>query len=125
MKRYFSEITLFCNKLNKGIWGIIIKVSKQCVEPSIQSQKLSFLRYSFPLQRNKHLRLLIDIHNISKYRSLGISWTKDTIFLMLNIVQDCQIFPLLLETPPPSIFRSFHQNSYRFSVDIMDFLKLR
>ena len=47
-----------------------------------KGKKLSFLRYSLPWQRNKHTRLsrkkiLIDIHNISKYHFLRISWSKD------------------------------------------------
>ena len=62
-----------------------------CVKTSLQRRKISFLRYSLPWQQNKHTWLaemkgLIDIHNISKYHFLGISWSKDINFLMSSII---------------------------------------
>ena len=67
-----EELSMFQNKLHDF----------PRVDTSMQRQKLSFLRHSLPWQRNKHTRLsrekiLIDIHNISKYHFLRISWSKD------------------------------------------------
>ena len=43
---------------------------------------------------------IVDIHNISKYHFLRISWSEDINFLMLTIKQDCQIFyPTGVPTP--------------------------
>ena len=92
---------------------------------------VAVLRYSLQWQRNKHTRdpgkkSLIDIHNISKYHFLQISWSKDINFSMLS--HDYARLPDFFYPtgdPTPSIFRSFHQKSYRFSVDIVAFRKLQ
>ena len=91
--------TKYSANIAKGLYMGKYPVStiSLCVETSIQRRKFSFLRYSLPWQRDKHTRLprkksLIDVHNISKYHFLQISWSKDINFLMLSIQQDCKIF---------------------------------
>lgn len=80
-----------------------------CMKTSIQRQKMPFLRYSLPWQRNKHIRLpgkkgLIDALNISKYHFLQTSWSKD-----IDVKHYAKIarFFILLETPAPQFSGHF------------------
>ena len=66
-----------------------------------------------------------DIHNISKYHFLRISWSKYISFLMLSTKQDCQIFLSNWRPRSRQFSGHFIKKNYRFSVDIIEFRKLQ
>lgn len=106
MKQYFTDVTSPCNRLwldyllkwNR-IWAIMSTSKLESKlhdlamrKKNIQRRKIPFLRYSLPLKRNKHMWLagnkgLIDIHNMSKYHFLRMSWSKEIMFLISSIMQ--------------------------------------